>query len=537
MPVPPRRRPADAGHGRHLDPGPYGRTGRLRRPAALRRRHAPDLRLDLRLRGRREHERRRLDLRPQPRSPASPTSSPRRPAAQTCPASRAPATATRRATPTASARSTSPTTARAIVVAQRVSTDAAGNRYWHPYMNIGDSTSTRRSGSGRNQRRPLRRDDRGRLLGPLHDRRPADGRRPRHAAPTSTARTSRPAATVTVTRVSTGSGAGDIDACDPVAAAGRNNWNARRRGFRRTAAARSPSPAESGVARGSGAIYFLSPEKLDGSRDARTSRTCMPRPPGAAPNFVATLEPSNAAITDAVDDSDARAFGDFQVTPSGEFAVFSSEPALTGFPTFGHTAIYRYDAGTDALDLRLLPDHRGRADRRHTALAPTGSTSPTTAASSSPRSNRSRCATPAPLRTCTSGRTGALFLISTGRSPTDNGPALGERRRSQRLLLHPRDAGRQRPQRQHDEDLHRPRRRRASSVAAVPQPCQASDECHGPGSVAPPTEVLPTFQGTGGDAKPTAKKKPKRCSRHGKKKRRCARAHRHRRTGKSRRNR
>ena len=31
------------------------------------------------------------------------------------------------------------------------------------------------------------------------------------------------------------------------------------------------------------------------------------------------------------------------------------------------------------------------------------------------------------------------------------------------------------------------------------QECQASDECHGPGSAAPPAAALPTFQGTGGN--------------------------------------
>ena len=64
------------------------------------------------------------------------------PAARTCPASRAPATATRRATPTDRRprrvrrrlrASSSPSGSRPM---------RRGNDYWHPYMNIDDSTSS-----------------------------------------------------------------------------------------------------------------------------------------------------------------------------------------------------------------------------------------------------------------------------------------------------------------------------------------------------------------------------------------------------------
>ena len=54
-----------AGHAR---PGPGGDHRRLRRQSALRRRHAPRLRLDLEIRGRRQLQRRRHDLRPRPRA-------------------------------------------------------------------------------------------------------------------------------------------------------------------------------------------------------------------------------------------------------------------------------------------------------------------------------------------------------------------------------------------------------------------------------------------------------------------------------------
>ena len=111
-------------------------------------------------------------------------------------------------------------------------------------------------------------------------------------------------------------------------------------------------------------IYFLSPEKLDGC-GLRTSPNLYAAAPGEAPRFVATLEAANAAIrTHAGNSAATHSSGDFQVTPSGEFAVFSSGTPLTGFPTFGHVAIYRYDPRADA-PLRLLPDDRRLAGPTH----------------------------------------------------------------------------------------------------------------------------------------------------------------------------
>jgi hypothetical protein len=42
-----------------------------------------------------------------------------------------------------------------------------------------------------------------------------------------------------------------------------------------------------------------------------------------------------------------------------------------------------------------------------------------------------------------------------------------------------------------------------------PLPCQASDECHGPGSVAAPAPDIGTFKGTGGNLEPQKQKKKK----------------------------
>src|SRR5262249_6677650 len=70
--------------------------------------------------------------------------------------------------------------------------------------------------------------------------------------------------TLTLTRVSSGTGGGDTDSCDPAPAAGRNNWNAVGSSSTNSCGAVAFAGG-AGVAAGSGAIYFLSPERLDGT--------------------------------------------------------------------------------------------------------------------------------------------------------------------------------------------------------------------------------------------------------------------------------
>ena len=77
-----------------------------------------------------------------------------------------------------------------------------------------------------------------------------------------------------------------------------------------------------GVAAGDGTVFFLSPEELDGSGTAGEPNLFVAGP-GSAPHFVATLDPGNLAIHNAVYNNEVHSYGDFQVTPSGEFAAFA----------------------------------------------------------------------------------------------------------------------------------------------------------------------------------------------------------------------
>jgi hypothetical protein len=422
-----------------------------------------------------------------------------------------------------------------VIVAQRVATDAAGNRYWHPYMNIGDSATTVDLAPGAGS-------------GVLYDGMAADGSSVLYTTVDkltsddhdSSADVYRAdvssAGDVQISRVSTGSGAGDSDACDPAAAAGRNNWNA--------VGAASPNrcgavafAGGAGVARAGGAIYFLSPEKLDGSSGVLNQPNLYFAAAGEAPRFVATLEASNPAISDAVEDSEARGFGDIQVTPDGRFAAFASATALTGFPAFGHTAIYRYDSGANDLVCASCPT-TGAALTSDTGLSRFGL--------NLADDGRVLFTSTEPLALRDTGgsadvyewKGGRIFLISTGRSPTATG-LLSASADGRNAFFYTRDVLAGNDHNGNTIKIYTAREQGGYAIPAALQECQASDECHGPGSVAPPAEVLPTFQGTGGNAKPAAKrKKPKRaCRRRGKhrRKRHCARKHRHRHGGKSRR--
>src|SRR5262249_57324541 len=93
--------------------------------------------------------------------------------------------------------------------------------------------------------------------------------------------------------------------------------------------------------------------------------------PGSPPHFVATLDPGNPAIHNAVFNNEAHSYGDFQVAPSGKFAAFATNVSVTEFETFGHSEIYRYDADSDALVCASCPPTQA-APTTNTFLTPHG---------------------------------------------------------------------------------------------------------------------------------------------------------------------
>jgi hypothetical protein len=182
-----------------------------------------------------------------------------------------------------------------ILIGELVSTDSAGNQYWHLYMHIG-------AGAASIDLTP------GATNGVLYDGMTSDGSEVFFTAKdalttaadqdTDTSadiyRTAVGTTEATLTRVSfkpgqSAGGVGDKDSCVPAANSARPYWNS---------VDATPScdavavGGGGGVASGSGTIYFLSPERLDGSAGVDGAPNLYVAQSGQAPTFVATLESS-----------------------------------------------------------------------------------------------------------------------------------------------------------------------------------------------------------------------------------------------------
>src|SRR5262249_8777274 len=57
----------------------------------------------------------------------------------------------------------------------------------------------------------------------------------------------------------------------------------------------------------------------------------------------------NPGVVHGVNQPGVHSYEDFQVTPDGHYALFSSVVPLTGYPNLGHSELYRYDAETGTI--------------------------------------------------------------------------------------------------------------------------------------------------------------------------------------------
>ena len=406
-----------------------------------------------------------------------------------------------------------------VLVAQRVSTDANGNDYWHPYMYVGSkNTIDLAPGTTSGVRYVGMSADGTEVYFTAADKLLAGD----NDSSTDLYRADVSATGSTLTRVSTGAGAGDLDTCDPVPGEGEN-WN--------EVGATSPEDCSvtavaggGGVAAG-GSVYFLSPEKLDAAHGTEDQPNLYFARPGDSPKFVATLEPGNRIVRNWIKTKAASSYGDFQVTPDGEAAVFSSELPLTGYPNRGFSEIYRYGAAGGSVDC--------------VSCAPTGATATVPALLSSFGSNLTddgrvffTTGDALVLRDTNHKKdayewsNGKVELISTGASLEDSG------------LLSVSSDGINAYFFTHDVLVPQDANGSAMKVYvarvdggfrhdAPAPPCQASDECHGPGTEAAPPPNIGTFLGIGGQFSPQGAQPVRRCKsprvkRHG----RCVKARR-----------
>lgn len=203
----------------------------------------------------------------------------------------------------------------------------------------------------------------------------------------------------------------------------------------------------------------------------------------------------NPLVVHAVNDAGTRHTGDFQVTPDGGFAAFSSTLPLTGFTSLRHSEIYRYDAAeNDLACVSCAPT--GGAPSADTYLAPGGLD----------LSDDGRVffstANPLVLRDTNDNEDayewedGTVQLISTG-SSAFNSSLLSASANGTDAYFFTRDT--LVPQDKNGTLTKIYDARAEGGFPYVPQPpaCKASDECHGPGSQAPAPPGINTVTGSG----------------------------------------
>ncbi len=236
-----------------------------------------------------------------------------------------------------------------VLFGKLVSTDSAGNRHWHLYMNVGDSERSIDLMPGNTE-------------GGLFDGMTSDGNVVYFTtADTPTGalggdgdtsadifRASISGGEATIARVSIGeAGTGETDSCTPAANTKHTYWNT---------LAGSPNcdvlavGGGGGVAASGGAIYFFSPEKLDTSNPEREPVEGAPNlyvaSPGSSPRFVATLESSANAPLPASAHPFKRSFGSYG-NPVGTAIDHSTGDIYVldvGVGFGGNGKVFKYDA-------------------------------------------------------------------------------------------------------------------------------------------------------------------------------------------------
>ena len=373
-----------------------------------------------------------------------------------------------------------------IVLGKLVSTDPYGVRHWHPYLNVDDSNSTidlapttttgvvfsGMSADGSTVYFTTR----DKLVGGDTD----------NSADLYRADVS--GNSVSLTQVSTGSGGGNTDGCSPVASFDSSTWN----NLEGTASCDVLAFAGGAGVSDSGAMYFLSPEKLDG-HGTQDQPNLFVSQLGHALRFVATIEPNSAAIHSALTSNDVHTYGDLQTTPNGNVAAFDSRLPLTDYPVAGHSEIYRYDYGADQLVCASCAPTRATA---------TGDTSLSTGGLNLSDDGRMFFSSPEQLvlrdanakRDAYEWEAGKIELISTGSDPANSG-LLSVSADGVNAYFFTRTTLVRGDENGTSMKIYDAREGGGYGTFPPPVPCQASDECHGAGSQAAPPVSVGTLKG------------------------------------------
>jgi hypothetical protein len=316
-----------------------------------------------------------------------------------------------------------------------------------------------------------------------------------------------------VFRVSTGTeGTGNGDLCSPT-----GDWNAVEGSGKCNVVAFAGG---SGVAADSGSVYFVSPEKLDGSANgAADEANLYVAEVGQPPHFVATIDDGNVAIAHALNQSEVHSYGDFQVTPDGAYAAFGSSRPIGDALTHGHIALYRFASKADdtvcvSCGPSVNPD--SPLTRNGLNLSDDGRVFFTTLEQLALRDTDE-----AP--DVYEWVDGEAHLISSGTAV--EGSTLASASADGRdAFFFTRDSLVPQDTNGSPIKLYDARQQGGFLYNAPPFPCKASDECHGPGTQAPEPPAINTKAGSGRSPKRATRKRCKRpfAKKHG----RCVKRHR-----------
>ncbi len=249
---------------------------------------------------------------------------------------------------------------------------------------------------------------------------------------------------------------------------------------------------------------------------------------GVAPSIYKPID--NPAVVHGVSQAATRDQGDFQVTPDGAFSTFpTTQPIKSTYQNAGHTEIYRYGpaGGSPQVDCVSCDP---------TNVSPVGDAAMASAGLSLADDGRVFFSTPDPLvsrdsdekRDVYEWEQGTVQLVSTGVSRFDSG-LLSASANGTDVYFFTRDS--LAPQDQNGPTMKVYDARAGGGFEFVPAtvPCKASDECHGPGTVAAASPEINTVHGDAANV--VAEPKPHHKKKHHKKKHRHHKKHHQKRQG------
>jgi hypothetical protein len=285
-------------------------------------------------------------------------------------------------------------------------------------------------------------------------------------------------------------GPSNDDACTPTGAP--DTWNAPAGNGKCGALAFAGG---GGVVPQTGALYFLSPELLDGPGNGVAGLPNLYlEAPGGVPRFLAAIG-VGPATAHAIDAAATRRLSDFQATPDGHFVAFGSDRSLTGFDSRGFEEIFRYDSQADLLICVSCPS---------SLAAPASDTSLPEYGSGLTDDGRVffDSAEPYVLRdangeTDVYERSGsALQLITTGEAP-EGSSLLTVSSDGVNAYFFTREVLASGDENGSAVKVYDAREGGGFLFRAPPFPCAASDECHGAGTSQPPPPQINTREGSG----------------------------------------